>query len=449
MGMQMMDPDVLQGDLLNGLFYNHTQPPLFNAFVGMVLKATPDRVSAHMVFSFIYGTIGIFLVLGIYMLALNIGASRFWSLSAAALFTFWPPCIYEQIYHHPPPEKWLSYDYPMLALLLAMALSLANFRKGTKPVVWASAFLIFSATAVLTRSFFHPLLWYVPSMFLVLYLVRNHDPGSRRKVLAVSAAAFILVASVTLKNGILFGSFSGSSFQGMNLSSRTLFLSPEILDKEVSAGLVTPLVRIPRFSEPEVYLDYYGEKGLTGNRFLDRVDKSTGHPDWNHLIIVRASHEYQANTIALLGSYPLELLKTTLNGVYIFFGFEPHQFLWPLGMPPWGFWDVSFPAVDIHGVSGFLRYVMAPLIFACVFSLVLLCLLRKRDDPVALFMVFALVYVFIIANLGELGHNGILRKQVDPLLFAGSALWLTRFFQGRGVLASLPGSGERDRSSRG
>ena len=285
MGMQMMDPDVLQGDLLNGLFYNHTQPPLFNAFVGMVLKATPDRVSAHMVFSFIYGTIGIFLVLGIYMLALNIGASRFWSLSAAALFTFWPPCIYEQIYHHPPPEKWLSYDYPMLALLLAMALSLANFRKGTKPAVWASAFLIFSATAVLTRSFFHPLLWYAPSMFLVLYLVRNHDPGRRRKVLAVSAAAFILVASVTLKNGILFGSFSGSSFQGMNLSSRTLFLSPEILDKEVSAGLVTPLVRIPRFSEPEVYLDYYGEKGLTGNRFLDRVDKSTGHPDWNHLII--------------------------------------------------------------------------------------------------------------------------------------------------------------------
>jgi len=426
MGMQMMDPDVLQGDLLKGLFYNHTEPPLFNVFVGMVLKATPDRVSAHMVFLLIYGAIGIFLVLGIYMLALNIGASRFWSLSVAAVFAFWPPCIYEQIYHHPPMEKWLSYDYPILALLLAMALSLANFTKGSKPVIWASAFLIFSATAALTRPFFHPLLWYAPSMFLVLYLVRNQDPGSRQKVLAVSAVALILVASVTLKNGILFGSFSESSFHGMNIASRTLFLSPEILEKEVSAGLVTPLALIPRFSEPEVYLNYYGEKGWTGNRFLDRVDKSTGHPNWNNLIMVRASYEYQDNTMALLSVYPLELVKTTLNGIYIFFGFEPHQFLWPPGMAPWGFWNVSFPAVDFHGASGILRYVLAPLIFACVYFLVLSYLLRRREDPVALFMAFALVYVFVVANLGELGHNGILRTQIDPLLFAGAALWITQ-----------------------
>jgi len=244
--------------------------------------------------------------------------------------------------------------------------------------------------------------------------------------MVVSVAALILVAFPTLKNGFLFGSFSGSSFQGMNIASRTLFLSPEILDKAVSVGLVTPLALIPRFSEPEVYLDFYGERGLTGNRFIDRVDKSTDHPEWNHLVIVRASDEYQANTIALLSAYPLELLKTTLNGIYIFFGFEPHQFFWPPGMPPWGFWDVTFPAFEFHGVSGFLRYVLAPLVFACVFFLVLSCFLRKREDPVALFMAFALIYVFVVANLGELGHNGILRKQIDPLLFAGAALWVTQ-----------------------
>jgi len=330
----------------------------------------------------------------------------------------------------------------MLALLLAMALSLANFRKGSKPVVWASAFLFFSAAAVLTRPFFHPLLWYAPSMFLVVYLVRNQDPGSRQKVLAVCAAGLILVASVTLKNGFLFGSFSESSFHGMNISSRTLFLTPEILDKEVSAGLVTPLALIPRFSEPEVYLVYYGEKSLTGKRFLDRVDKSTGHPNWNHLILVRASYEYQDNTMALLRVYPLELLKTTLNGIYIFFGFEPHQFLWPPGMPPWGFWNVSFPAVDFNGVSGILRYVLAPLIFAFIFFLVLSYLLKRREDPVALFMAFALVYVFVVANLGELGHNSILRMQIDPFLFAGAALWVTQAIARFAQVHSLRSSSE-------
>ena len=425
MGMQILDPVDLEGNLFNALMYQHIEPPLFNALIGLVLKITTDRAAAHMVFSILYGAMGLSLVLGIYLLSLYLGASQRWSLAVAALYVFWPPNILEQFFHHPPPEKWLSYDYPIMVFILAMVLALACYRSHRRPI-WLVAFLLFSAATVLTRSFFHLIFWFVPTMIFVLYSVRKEDLKVRRVVLAVSLGTLLIASAPSLKNFILFDYFGVSTFQGMNIASRTLFLPKESLEGEVAQGTVTPLALIPRFSVPEVYRSYYREENITGNGLLDRLYKSTGHPNWNHFIMIRTSREYRNNTFTLLRAYPLELVKTTVNGIYIFFGFEPHQFLWPLEMPPWGFWDVSFPAVDIHGVSGFLRYIMAPLFFAGIFSLVLLCLLRRRDDPVALLMAFALVYVFVVANLGELGHNGILRKQVDPLLFAGAALWITQ-----------------------
>jgi len=434
-GMQMLDPVDLEGNLFEALMYQHIQPPLFNLLVGLVLKITANRAAAHMVFSILYGAMGFFLVLGIYLLAVNLGASRKWSFAASALYIFWPPNILEQFFHHPPPEKWLSYDYPIMVFILAMALALVCYRKYGRPV-WLITFLLLSAATVLTRSFFHLILWFVPAVIFVLYIVRKEELRVRRVVLVVSLGILLLVSAPSLKNFILFDTFGVSSFQGMNIASRTLFLPKKSLERGVDQGRVTPLALIPRFSVPEVYLNYYGEENIFGNDLLDSLYKSTGHPNWNHFIMIRTAREYRNNTFSLLRTYPMELVKTTVNGVYIFFGFEPHQFLWSLDMPPWGFWDVPFPAVKIQGVPGFLRYIVVPLLFAGVFFLVLLNLAGRRDEPVVLFMLFALVYVFVVANLGELGHNAILRKQIDPLLFCGAALWITQAIDSGNFLMS-------------
>jgi hypothetical protein len=425
-GMQMLDPADMKGDLLNALFYQHTEPPLFNALVGIALKIVPDSIPLRLFFAVLYGFIGLILVLGIYRLALDLGASRGWSLTAAGLFTFWPPVIFEQIFHHPPPEKWLSYDYPVMALLLLMALALGRFNRNARSV-WITVFLFLSAALVLMRPFFHPFLWFLPLAALAIRMGRAAVPKGKLIVLAASLIALLLASAPSVKNLILFNWFTGSSFQGMNLASRALFLSRDKVLKEVEKGQVTQLALVPRFSEPEVYLRYYGDNQLTGNRFLDRIKKSTGQPNWNHLITIRTSREYEANTFALLRAYPLELVRTFLNGMYIFFGFESHQFLWPLGSAPWGFWDVAYPEVRIHGVAGFSRYVLGPLFFAFAYIAILAGLFKRRDDPLRLFLVYSLVYVFIVSNMLELGHNAILRKQIDPYLFAGGAMWLTDF----------------------
>jgi len=447
-GMQLLDPVELKEHLWNALFYQHIQPPLFNAMVGEILQLVPDEGTVLLVFAFLYSVTGLLLVLGVYALAVNLGASRVWSLGTAAVYTFWPPNILEQVFNHPPPEKWLSYDYPVMLLLLAMTLCMAMFRNSKKSH-WLAGFLLLSATVVWTRPFFHSLLWFVPTMILVFLAMRSCPKRERLVLMAVAALALVLSLAPAVKNRVLYGWFTDSSFQGMNIASRTLFLSPDIIRVDVDKGTVTPLALIPRFSEPEVYLDYYEEDGLTGNGLLDRVDKSTGYPNWNHIIMIRASREYGDNTRALLKAHPMELVKTTVNGIYIFFGFESHQFLWSLGSRPWGFWNVDFVPVRVRSFGSFLLLAGVPILFAIVFFTVMYQMFRRREDPLFLFILFLLVYTFIVANLAELGHNNLFRKQVDPMLFAGLALWLTRFFQGRGFPASTSGSGKQDRPSKG
>jgi len=430
-GMQLLDPVDLKGHLVDSLFRQHTQPPLFNALVGLVLKIFPDRAVALNVFAFLYAVIGLLLVLGVYALAINLGAGRGWSLAAASIFIFWPPDILEQIFNHPPPEKWLSYDYPIMLLLLSMALFMAIFRNSGK-IRWLSGFLVLSVMMVWTRPFFNSLLWFIPTALLAVWASRDHTKGERRTIYAVAILALILSVAPAAKNKVLYGWFTDSTFEGMNIASRTLFLNQASLKEDVLKGVVTPLVLIPRFSEPEVYLRYYGISGTGRGPLLGSVEKSTGSPNWNNFIMIRASREYQANTLALLKSHPLQLIKTTLNGIYIFFGFESHRYLWPLGSKPWGFWNVTFEPVRISDFGSFLNAVVVPVVFAVVFFAVMWLMYRQRRDPLSLFILFALVYTFSVSSLAELGHNNLFRKQVDPMLFAGCALWLTMFFQKRG-----------------
>jgi hypothetical protein len=419
-GMQLIDPVLLEEDLLGSLMYLHSQPPLFNAFLGLVLKAAPTTETAAVIFKLFYAGMGLFLVLGIYYLALALGAGRRWSLAAAGLFIFWPPNSWSHIFNHPPSEKWLSYDYPVTVMLLVMALLLVRYRDTDRPV-YLALFLLTSAAASLTRPVFHLLLWTIPLIAWVLWRVRKGNFEKTRLFISVSVLTLFLAAWPAVRNYMLTGWFTASTFQGMNLASRTAFVPQEELVKMVGEGTVTPLALVPRFSEPEVYLKYYGENRLVGKRVLDAPVKSTGHPNFNHHIIIRASREYQHNTRVLAAAYPGAVMKAVANGVYSFFGFEPNQYLWQLNALPWGFWKVEFPPLRPSGALWPVRYIVGPVLFAAVYFAVIFFMAGRRPDPVCIFIAFALTYIFTISTIAELGHNSIFRKQMDPLLFSGAA----------------------------
>lgn len=419
-GMQMLDPALLKGDLLASLVYQHTQPPLFNALVGVVLKITPSREAAALLFSWLYAGMGLFLVLGVFYLARALGTSRRLAVTAAALFVFWPPNIWEQHFNHPPPERWLSYDYPSAFLVMAMALLLARHRDTGRPL-YLAIFLLTGAAVCLTRPLFHPLLWMLPLAIWALWRMRGGPVERTRLFVSVSVLALLLAVWPAARNYLLTGWFTPSTFQGMNLASRVAFVAPHDVARLVEGGKVTPLALVPRFSEPSVYMRYYGETRETGRTVLDDPVKSTGSPNFNHYIVVRASREYQRNTVALAAAYPGAVLKSLVNGLFLYFGFEPNQYLWELNNPPWGFWKVDFPPLKPAGTLWPLRYVLGPVFFAAIYFGVVLAMLRQRRDPVCLFIAFALLYIFLVSNLVEMGHNGIFRKQVDSLLFAAAA----------------------------
>ncbi len=79
---QYLDPEILRNDLARGLYYLHAQPPLFNLFLGWVLKLFPGVSRAA--FSVIYGLAGLAMLMGMAWLMERLGVSRV--VNAALVF---------------------------------------------------------------------------------------------------------------------------------------------------------------------------------------------------------------------------------------------------------------------------------------------------------------------------------------------------------------------------
>src|SRR5215204_3752981 len=59
--LQFVDPLLLQTDLLRSVTHLHSQPPLFNLLIGLVLKAFPIHYT--LAFNVIYAALGLGLIL--------------------------------------------------------------------------------------------------------------------------------------------------------------------------------------------------------------------------------------------------------------------------------------------------------------------------------------------------------------------------------------------------
>ena len=71
---QYLDPQLLKGKLLESVFYMHSQPPLFNLFLGAVLKISGG--DGRYIFQGVYLAAGLTLYLSLFWLQLKLGVSR-------------------------------------------------------------------------------------------------------------------------------------------------------------------------------------------------------------------------------------------------------------------------------------------------------------------------------------------------------------------------------------
>ncbi len=246
---QFIDPVLMRTRLTESLFYLHMQPPGFNLAIGLVVKFFPSSYSAVLE--------GIYLILGLLIAFLLLHLMRLFRVpewiaaTLTILFIVNPGCVlYENI---------AIYEYPILFLLLLAALALFRFSR-TPTVPHSLEFFGCIFALVLVRNQFH--LVYVLILAAALLAV---FPRARRAVLVGALPVIVLILALYLKNWVLFHAFTASTWAGMNTGVVTTFqLTPEEADSLIRRGIVTPLAKIPPFSDLSLYAGLVETAPATG-----------------------------------------------------------------------------------------------------------------------------------------------------------------------------------------
>ncbi len=262
-GPQFIDPGLLRSHLLESVLHIREHPPLFNLFVGLVLKAFPNY--STLAFQAVFLGCGLLLAVSMFLLMVRMGVPPLLGAVAAGFFAVYPTTI---LY-----ENYLYTTYVVATLLCLSALFLHRFLTARKS---RDGFLFFTllAVLVLTRGTFH-LFWLVAIAAAVLVVV----PTNRRQVVLVSLLPIVVVVCHYASNYVLFGSFTtGRWTLTMNLHTMTVGqLSPEELKDLLQQGKLSPMSGVNVWNEEEAFaLVPPRYKAKTGIPVLDEKGKPSG-----------------------------------------------------------------------------------------------------------------------------------------------------------------------------
>jgi hypothetical protein len=430
--MQYLDPRILRNNLAQGIWYLHTQPPLYNLSLGLVLKFQSKHLQTAS-FSSAYFLMGLLIIVASFALMRKLAVSSRLAWVACLCLMLFPSSIRA--------ERWLFYPYPLEAMTVLAALLLCHFETRRKYTFFV-LFELTLAAAVLSRSLYHLIFWMLPLSVLTLVWIYVRVPREIKRYTVTALVFFLIASSVYVKNYAQYGIFSSSTWQGMNLMQMTRYIPYSVKREMVEKGQITPLALIQNFSAPPLYFEYFKLKPAIGNPIIDDLTKSTGAPNFNNYIYARMGPELQHNAIVLITHHPLDYLKAVVNEAYIFFSLKPYRFL-----DQWRTWLIPRTDSMTHFAFDMALAFGAPLLMLSLFSLALYAVLEplfrrglglrrvfENEDNLPLlvfFIAFNLVYVCAVSNLLELGEACFFRIPIDPLLFIGAALALQSWLRKR------------------
>lgn len=292
---QLLDRIALEQEPLSSLWLLHSQPPLLNLGLAVALRVAavlgtePEIVAG-----------GAFFALGASSVLLAAWVVRgltgsAWSAGAAAgLLLLDPGFVHFQTQYF--------YTFPVAFLLLAvLAASLRHLRDGSAGSLVVVVLLL--AAVALTRALFHPL-WALAYLALLLASGRaGPRRGGARTAAAASALLLVLLAAWPVKNWIVFGQLTMTSWVGQNLAN----------DTPVDTGLVAfwrDGVEPPGLSSrSEAMRARYGAAADV----VTSAFKSDGSPNWNHLAVLEVCAPAGAEALRWRREHPTEWLWTSLQ----------------------------------------------------------------------------------------------------------------------------------------
>jgi hypothetical protein len=283
---QFVDPVLLRQRLIASVFYLHSQPPLYNLFLGAVLKVFPRQYASA--FQVVYLLFGLGLLFCLFRLQVKLGVGRVVAIIVSAAFVASPPFF---LYEH-----WLFYTFPLAALVTAAA-------------------LLFYEVLSAGRT------WAVAALVVVVAVIAFGPRRIRRRVVLIAAAPFILLLSLHVKNYAWFGELHLSSWSGMylwqisgeNLTPR----ETEILKAE---GEMSPVFPVPAFSDLSAYPDSYRRPTRYEDvPVLADPKKSSDCMNLHHIAYVSISKDYLHDSLRVMRRFPRAYLRGLAKSWYVYF----------------------------------------------------------------------------------------------------------------------------------
>lgn len=305
--VQAIDPALFKEHLFQSLYYLHTQPPLFNLYLGIIFKWFPNTYNT--IFYLSYLMLGLVFAISLFFLMVRLGVQPVISASLVILFTISPAVL---LYEH-----WLFYSYPVAAFLCLSALFLHLYLSEAKRIY---GFLFFSllAVPVLTRIIFH-YMWFLFFTFVLIFFLKK----KRKEILVLSCIPLMIILLVCLKNFVVFQSFSPSvGSTGYQLASMVI---DELPKEEVDQLVAQKKISIVTAYEVEFPPNRKGtvlyqmmKKEKTGIAVLDRFRKSSGGINHNSVYHFISRQHYDRDGLFLVKHYPHIYLRTILRSFMIY-----------------------------------------------------------------------------------------------------------------------------------
>lgn len=423
---QLLPQDLLKHDLVRSLWYQHSQPPLFNLVVGVTLHF-PHAIGLLNI-EFLACSIALTILMFFTMLELRVPAA--FAFAVAALFAISPTTV---LY-----ENWMYYTYPVALMSVAAVWCFARYLR-TKHVGYAIGVSAMLAGLALTRSSYH--LVFVAAGATVVVLATRKP--ARRRVAVVVAIPVILVAGVYVKNFVVFGQPTSSSWLGLNLAHMVLGNQPEAVKADVDKGVLSRQALIAPFIDLGGYSAHHAPTGVPA---LDRPLKEPGVNNYNNIAYIDISQQYLDDSLTFIRRHPdlyartagdsfrtmfvpaadfvgvqyekrnypkverLVEIENRLLGQYRDYR-QPTRGLATTGAPDWQ--QIAWGLVAFYGTT-----------LLAAAAVAVRSIRRRRWSAPGASMVFLgciVAYAVLSSNLFELGENMRFRLECDPLVYIGTA----------------------------
>ncbi|MFI5151742.1 MAG: hypothetical protein ACHQET_00320 [Chitinophagales bacterium] len=405
---QYLDIETLKHNLLVGVWYDHAQPPIFNLFLGLILKIFGSF--SPVVFEIILKGISIAIGFLLFQITKSLTNNPLLTTCVAIAYLLSPATM---IY-----ECELFYTTCISLLLLLSIYFLQKFQDSPS---WRNSVGVFFPLALLclTRSMYH-LLWM--ALISMIIIIREREKLSRKKLLTSSALSLFLVFIWYAKNWLIFGIFSSSSWLGMNLS-RNVFHDQQIKDSSniVTIGSFEPISKYGHFYNPLAEKKYAG----LNDRDLLLEYKNDTFMNANHVGYIDISRKFMESCKKEILAHPAQYLLNVLQSSIIFFTPATRYTFAEERARTIKYYDVpySFNLSQFAGDDKQKRRIALTIsaIPKMLFYLAVLLLWFRYSIPkrkwttLNLVIIFNIGFVFAVSSLFEHFENMRFRFEVEPL----------------------------------